>query len=62
MEPLSQIVWNKFAKEVPEVPLTKDDEMIQTLGPDSPHEPFSMRGPCLAKPGGPAMSPRAGSL
>jgi hypothetical protein len=43
MEPLSQIMWNRLAKEVPEVPLTKDDEMIQTLGPDSSHEPFSMR-------------------
>ncbi len=43
MDPLFQIMRNKFAKQVPEVPLIKDDELIQALGPDSLHEAFSMR-------------------
>ena len=40
MEPFSRIVRHKLANKDSKVPLTKDNEVIQALGPDCFHKPF----------------------
>lgn len=49
MEPLAQIIWNILVKEVPKVPLTEDDEMIQILCPNRANSGLRYRTPSVER-------------
>ena len=43
VKPLSVIVRTELAKQMPEVTLAEDEEVVETVGPDGPHEAFGVR-------------------